>query len=234
MSSPLPLPKIDYPREIRAYFDWHRQQRIPLLLMSKYIDKPVSAMLVDVDGDGGDIEVVCTGMYEVRHGSDVAYAAIGSTSGGANFLASGQMRAKPGTTDCFTLSFPEWIDISQSRDSFRCSAQERHSLHFSSVDPHLNDIICHVENVSLGGLAVKWDDGCGDMPLLNSLTEAGILQWKDNKVHLGKLRVAHVTPHAQGHLIGLNFEYVMPKEFGALVLQAHNAQYTTGSNDTTK
>jgi hypothetical protein len=234
MSSPLPLPKIDYPREIRAYFDWHRQQRIPLLLMSKYIDKPVSAMLVDVDGGGGDIEVVCTGMYEVRHGSDVAYAAIGSTCGGANFLASGQMRAKPGTTDCFTLSFPEWIDISQSRDSFRCSAQERHSLHFSSVDPHLNDIICHVENVSLGGLAVKWDDGCGDMPLLNSLTEAGILQWKDNKVHLGKLRVAHVTPHAQGHLIGLNFEYVMPKEFGALVLQAHNAQYTTGSNDTTK
>jgi hypothetical protein len=234
MSSPLPLPKIDYPREIRAYFDWHRQQRIPLLLMSKYIDKPVSAMLVDVDGDGGDIEVVCTGMYEVRHGSDVAYAAIGSTSGGANFLASGQMRAKPGTTDCFTLSFPEWIDISQSRDSFRCSAQERHSLHFSSVDPHLNDIICHVENVSLGGLAVKWDDRCGDMPLLNSLTEAGILQCKDNKVHLGKLRVAHITPHAQGHLIGLNFEYVMPKEFGALVLQAHNAQYTTGSNDTTK
>lgn len=234
MSYHLPLPKIDYPREIRACFDWHRKQRIPLLLMSRYKDKPVSAMLVDVDGDGRELEVVCTGMGEAHHGSEVAYAAIGSTSGGANFLASGQMRAKPGTTDCFTLSFPEWIDISQSRDSFRCSAQERHFLHFSSVDPHLNDIICRVENVSLGGLAVEWDDLCGDMPLLNSLTEAAILQWKDNKVHLGKLRVAHITPHAQSYLIGLNFEYVMPKEFGTLALQAYSAQYTTVSNDTTK
>lgn len=234
MSYHLPLSKIDYPREILAYFDWHRQQRIPLLIMSKCSDRPVSAMLIGVDGNGGELEVVCTGMGEVRHGDEVAYAAIGSTSSGANFLASGHMHAKPGTTDCFTLSFPQWIDISQSRDSFRCSAQEQHFLHFSSVDPHLNDIVCRVENISLGGLAVEWDDLCGDMPLLNNLTEAGILQWGDNKVHLGKLRVAHITPHAQSCMIGLNFEYVVPKEFGAMVLDAQRIHYTASSDDTTK
>ncbi|MFM2051006.1 MAG: hypothetical protein RL682_1497 [Pseudomonadota bacterium] len=234
MSYDLPLSKIDYPREIFSYFDWHRQQRIPLLLMSKCNDKPVSAMVVGIDGGDGALEVVCAGMGEVHHGGEVAYAAIGSTSGGANFLASGQMRAKPGTTDNFNLSFPQWIDVSQSRDSFRCSAQERHFLHFSSVDPHLNDIICRVENVSLGGLAVEWDDRCGDMPLLNNLTEAGILQWRDNKVHLGKLRVAHITPRAQNYLIGLNFEYVVPKDFGALVLDAQRAHYVASSNDSTR
>ena len=234
MSYNLPLSKVDYPREIRAYFDWHRKQRIPLLLMSNYSERPVSAMLVDVEGGSVELEVVCTGMGEAHHGSDVAYAAIGSTSGGANFLASGQMRAKPGTADCFTLSFPDWIDVSQSRDSFRCPTQERHFLHFSSTNPLLNDIICRVENVSLGGLAVEWDDSCGVMPLLNSRTESGILQLRDSKVHLGRMRVAHITPRAQSYVIGLNFESLMQKEFGTLVLDAQRAHYTGRTNNTTK
>ena len=234
MSYDLPLSKVDYPREIRAYFDWHRQQRIPLLLMSKCSDRPVSAMLVDLDGGSSELEVVCTGMGDVRHADDIAYAAIGSTASGANFLASGHMRAKPSTTDCFTLSFPQWIDVSQSRDSFRCPTQERHFLHFSSADPHLNDIICRVENVSLGGLAVEWDDRSGDMPRVNSITEAGILQWKDNRVHLGRLRIAHITPRGQSYLIGLNFEYAAPKEFGTLVLDAQRAHYTARANETAK
>lgn len=226
MSHSLQLSQIEFPHEIRAYFAWHRQKRVPLMLMFQSIGGPVSATLLDETDDCATLAVVCTGMGDFRQGAHEAYVVIGSTPGGANFLASGQMWAEAGTQDCFKLSFPQWIDISQSRDSFRCPTSGAHFFHFSALDPHLNDRVCRVENVSLGGLAVEWDGRSGIPPVLNEVISSGVLQSRDNRIQLGRLRVAHITPRTQGCVIGLDFENNVPGTFFPIVLAAQRSHYS--------
>ncbi len=219
------LTQVESPQNIRAHFDWHRQQRVPLRLMSVFSEGPVSAVLMDSEDDDTSLNVMCTGMGELSQDTHAAYAVIGTTPGGANFLASGLIWAQAGTQDCFKLSFPQWIDVSQSRDCFRCPTPSGHSLHFSALDPHLNDIVCRVKNVSLGGLAVEWDSLDGAPPALDSITDAAILETQENRIYLGRLRVVHITRRAQSCVIGLNFERSVPNEFTPMVLSAQRAQY---------
>jgi hypothetical protein len=225
MRLPSLLYQVKTPQEIRAYFDWHSQQRVPLLLLSICSEGPASATLLGSDDECVTLDVRCTGLSELSMGTNVAYAVIGSTRSGANFLASGQMGPKAGTKDCFQLSFPQWIDVSQSRDSFRCRTPGGHSLRFSTLDLHLNDVVCRVENVSLGGVAVEWGCSDGCPPALNGVTEEAMLQTRDSVVPLGRLRVAHVTPQGKGCVIGLDFEQRVPREFCSLVLDAQRSHY---------
>jgi hypothetical protein len=163
-------------------------------------------------------QVVCSGVSNVRVDAWESYAVIGTTPSGANFLASGQMCAVAGVPDAFRLSLPSSIDVSQSRGSDRCALPAGHFLHFCAQDPHLNDVVCRVQNISRGGLAVMWER-CADNPppVQHSLTEIAILQSTSHRVHLGKLRVAHITSRKGGYAVGLNFEQDAPSAFASLV-----------------
>ncbi len=225
MHSPL-LSKIDSRVEVRKYLDWHQEQCVPLRLMFESNDGHLPAYVVDFDETASTMDVVCMGVRDLQSRSTVSYAVIGSTASGARFLASGEMSANSAERDSFTLSFPKWLDVSQSRDCYRCVAPSGHVLHFSSMDPHLNDIICRVKNVSLEGLAVEWElDGGAPAFSEGAQTDDAILQSSDNKVHLGRLRVAHITYEGNHCHIGLTFDQNIPKAFGSLVLDVQRTLY---------
>lgn len=220
------LSKVTDPNEVRGYFHWHLQQGVSLLLMIASSSGHTLARLTGYDAEDASLEVVCTGVRDVGPGFNTSYALIGTTPNGANFLASGKMSALTGTTDCFKLSFPACIDISQSRDCHRCPAPAAHFLHLRSPDPHLNDIVFRVQNVSLGGLAIAWEQHENRSELLpGSMTEDAILVAADNRVPLGRLRVTHLTKHKRQWVLGLKFEREAPRRFGSLVLDAQRSRY---------
>lgn len=220
------LSKIESSGEVRKYLEWHYQKRVPLRLMFGSSEGHLPAYVVGFDEAAGTMDVVCMGVRDLQSLSQVSYAVIGSTASGARFLASGQMSADLEGQENLKLSFPQWLDVSQSRDCYRCVAPSGHFLHFSSQDPHLNDITCRVKNVSLGGLAVEWQMDAGEPSFSEGAqTEDAILQSRDTRVHLGKLRVAHVTKKAGSCFIGLTFDRGVPKEFDSLVLDVQRTNY---------
>lgn len=219
------LTQVTATEEINRHLDWHYQQRIPLLLMCGAGGGHNPAPIVGFDNAGSAIHVVCSGMRDFKPGGTESYAAIGTTASGANFLASGQIWALAGVQDGFKLGMPSCIDVSQSRDSERCPTPAGHFLHFCALDPHLNDVVCRVQNISQGGLAVLWER-CADNPppAQGSLTDTTILQSHDHRVQLGKLRVAHITSRKGGYFIGLRFEKTAPSAFGSLVLDVQRSR----------
>jgi hypothetical protein len=219
------LTQVTAPEEIRTYIDWHQKQGIPLLLMCGAGGGHKPARIVNFEPADTGFQVVCGGLPEFSDHSWESYAVMGTTPSGANFLASGQMRAVAGVQDSFTLSLPSSIDVSQSRSSDRCPVPAGHVLHFCAHDPHLNDVVCRVQNISRGGLAVMWER-CADNPppAQHSLTEIAILQSSDHRVHLGKLRVAHITSRKGGYAVGLNFEQDAPSGFTSLVQDTQRTQ----------
>ncbi|OQW86165.1 MAG: hypothetical protein BWK72_18605 [Rhodoferax ferrireducens] len=221
---PTLLSKIDSRHEIRQYLDWHYEQCVPLRLMFESSDGHLPAYVKGFDEAAGTIDVMCMGVQDIRPHVKVSYAVIGAMASGARFLASGQMRVNLAQDDSLTLSFPQWLDVSQSRDCYRCVAPSGHFLHFSSAEPHLNDIICRVRDVSLEGLSVDWEPEGQLSFRVGAQTDDAILQSQDNLVHLGKLRVTHITHRASHYTIGLTFDQNAPKAFGSLVLDVQRAQ----------
>lgn len=220
------LSQVTDPNVIRDHFDWHAKQGLSFVLLMASCDGHVHVKLTGSDADGAGLMVVCTGVGNVEQGHPGAYSLIGTTAKGANFLASGKMQPYSENANCFKLSFPDCIEISQSRDCHRSPAPAAHFLHFSSLDPHLNDIVCQVENVSLGGLAVVWD--CGEnhnIPLPGSIADDVILVAGDNQIQLGKLRVAHITHRKRHVVLGLKFEREVPHPYGSLVLNNQRSHY---------
>lgn len=207
MNSTSLLTQVTAPGEIHRYLDWHQKQDIPLLLMSGRGDCHRPARIVNFEPSEAAIHVLCSGFPDFSVDSEEPYALIGTTPSGANFLASGRMRAVAGAQDRFMLSLPDSIDVAQSRGSDRCQVPAGHLLHFCASDPHLNDVVCRVQNISNGGLAVLWER-CPDNlpPVPDSLTDIAILQSTNQRVHLGKLQVAHVTSRKGGYIVGLKFE----------------------------
>ena len=226
MSSYSPLSKVDSSFEVRRYLEWHFEQHIPLRLMCGTNEGHLPAYVVGFDPTVGTIDVVCMGVRDVASRSALSYAVIGSSPSGERFLASGQMFPDASDRDSFKLSFPKWLDVSQSRDCYRCIAPAGHLLHFSSTDPHLNDITCRVRDVSLGGLGVE----CEALTQLSALsvgapTDNAILQCQEAQVHLGRLRIAHITHKGQHSSIGLSFERGVPREFTSLVLNVQRTHF---------
>ena len=225
MNSSELLTQVTSPVEIRRHIDWHHQQDIPLLLMCGAGGGHRPARISNFGATNSAIHVVCGGVHDFKQDADISYAVIGTTPKGANFLASGQMWADAGVQDGFKLSLPSCIDVSQSRGSDRCAAPAGHFLHFCALDPHLNDVVCRVQNISRGGLAVEWER-CADSPPpeQGSMTDAAILQSSDHRVQLGQLRVAHITSRKGVYSIGLNFENGAPSEFDSLVLDVQRTR----------
>ena len=220
------LSQVTDPNVIRDHFDWHVKQGLAVVLMMAPGDGDscVRARLTGFDADG--LTAVFTGVRGVVRGQSLAYTLIGTTAKGANFLASGTMQPYSGAVDCFKLSFPVALDISQSRDSYRCPAPTSHFLHFNSSDVHHSDVVCKVQNLSLGGLAVEWNiNGSPSVPLPGTIAQNAILVASDDSILLGKLRIAHVT-HRKNHVVlGMKFERDVPRQYGALVLNAQRFNY---------
>lgn len=225
--SPYPLlSRVDSRVEVSRYLEWHFEQRIPLRLMFGSSDGHLCAHVVGLDHANGTIDVVCMGVRNIEARSVMSYAVIGSSASGDRFLASGQMYPDTSERDNFKLSFPKWLDVSQSRDCYRCVVPAGHFLHFSSMDPHLNDVTCRVRDVSLGGLGVEWETSAQLSALsVGAQTDNAILQCQEDQVHLGRLRVAHITHNGQHSAIGLSFDRGVPREFTSLVLNVQRTQY---------
>jgi hypothetical protein len=218
------LTQVSAPEEINRYFDWHHKQGIPMLLMCGAGDGYRPARVVDFAPADAAIDVVCSSAPDLAPHAKESYAVIGTTPNGANFLASGQMWAVPGAPDTFRLSRPGSIDVSQSRGSGRYPVPAGHVLHFCALDPHLNDVVCRVQNISQGGIGVVWERSADNPPPeQGSLTVAAILQSSDHRVHLSTLRVAHVTSRKGGYAVGLTFERDTPSAFESLVREAQHA-----------
>jgi hypothetical protein len=220
------LSQVTDPNVIRDHFDWHVKQGLAVVLMmaSGDGDSYVRARLTGFDSD--DMTAVCTGVRGVVKGQSLAYTLIGTTAKGANFLASGTMQPYSGTVDCFKLSFPEALDISQSRDSYRCPAPTSHFLHFKPTDAHLSNVVCKVQNLSLGGLAVEWNiNGNPSVPLPGTIAQNVTLVTSDDSILLGNLCIAHATRRKNHVVLGMKFERDVPRQYGSLVLNAQRFNY---------
>jgi hypothetical protein len=226
MTPPELLSRVTDPNVIRDHFSWHEKMGLSLVLLMASRDGHVRVKLNGMDADGTGLIVVGTGTGDVSQGRSKAYSLVGTTPNGANFLASGTAQPQYGSSDCFRLSFPDCIEVSQSRDCYRSPAPAALSLHFSSTDPHLNDVVCRVKNVSLSGLAVEWEAGDN-----SSVPEAGtslhgvILVAGDSQIQLRSLRIAHATRRRHHAVLGLMFEREVPRQYGALVLDAQRSHY---------
>jgi hypothetical protein len=219
------LSKIDSRHEIRQYLDWHYEQCVPLRLMFESSDGHLPAYVKGFDDAAGTIDVMCMDVQDTPVHAKVSYAVIGSTATGARFLASGQMLAGAAECESLRLSFPQWLNVSQSRDCYRCVAPSGHFLYFSAGEPHLNDICCRVRDVSLEGLSVDWEPEGQLSFAVGAQTDNAILQSQGNLVHLGKLRVTHITHRASHYTIGLTFDQRAPKPFGLFVLNVQRTHY---------
>jgi hypothetical protein len=219
------LSHVTDPDVIRDHLTWHEKQDLSVVLLMASCDSHVHAKVKGLDTDGSGLTVVCTGFGGVAPGHTKPYSLIGTTAKGANFMASGKMQPCSGSVDCFKLSLPECIEIAQSRDCHRTPAPAGHFLHFSASDPHLNDIVCKVKNVSLGGLAVVWDgrEHCKP-PMPGGIADDALLVGGGGTIQLGRLRVAHAVPRKHHVLLGLKFESQVPGEYGKLVLNAQRSQ----------
>jgi hypothetical protein len=226
MNSSELLSQVSSSNEIQRYLDWHYHQGIPLVLMCDAADGQRPARIVNFGANQSKFYIFCSGIRDLCEDSSTSYAVIGSTPNGGHFMASGLMRASAGVSDCFALSFPEWIDIAQSRDTYRCRAPAGHLVHFSAIDPHLNDVVCRVRDISLGGLAVEWKhSNRNPHPEQGTVTDSAILQAGKQQVHLGRLRVMHVTADKETYTVGMNFEQNVPRAFSAVVLGVQRTQY---------
>lgn len=211
--------------EIHRYLDWHYQLGIPLVLMCDRAQGHRPARIVKFGATQSAFHVFCGGMRELSEDADSSYAFIGRTPNGGHFMASGHMSVRADVPDCFALSFPEWIDIAQSRDTYRCPAPSSHFVHFGSADPHLNDVVCRTLNLSLGGLAVEWVHSSGNPPPAEgTLTDSAIMQAGHQHLHLGHLRVIHVTSGSASDTVGFSFHQHAPRAFSSLVLGIQRKQ----------
>lgn len=221
MSPSTPLSTVDSTTEVRRYLAWHLENLVPMLLMVDSNSRHVPAYLDEFDEVTGTMTVACMGLGDIDTSSRVSYAVIGSSPCGARFLASGQVLANAAKCDGFKVSVPKCVGVSQSRECYRYAPPEGHFLHFSSPDPHLNDIICRVRDVSLGGLAVVWEVH-GDDPSFSvgAETDFAILRTKNARVDMGRLRVVHITHQGRSCRIGMRFEGGAPRDFISIVLDA--------------
>ena len=218
------LSKVNARSEVRSYLEWHCQNRVPLHLLSGSHEGHLSAYVTAFDDASKTIRIVCLGMPDTHRRSNLSYAVIGCSPSGARFLASGEMSAESGETDNFTLSFPQWLDVSQARDCYRCATPAGYAVHFTSLEPHLNDQTCQIRNISLEGMAVVWDNTWPAPTFsVGDDTEPAILQAKDGPIPLGRLRVAHITQKSDHLLVGLTFKRVVPHAFVALALDIQRA-----------
>ncbi len=226
MNPSLLFSKIDSHVEVRRYLEWHFENSVPLRLMFDSSEGHLPAYLVSFDAAAGTMDVVCMGARNMQSRSNVSYAIIGSNASGARFLASGQMSADMAEPNRLKLSFPECLDVFQTRDYVRCLAHTGHFLHFSSLESSHNAIVCKISNVSLRGLAVEWDPNAAAPSFAEGTEIENVtLHSRKNQIHLGKLRVAHITHVGSRYSIGLMFDRDVPKEFDSLVLDLQRRNY---------
>lgn len=226
MSFASPITTINHAPEICRYFEWHLRERRALFLIGGAGNGPLPAFVHEVDVVSARVEVTCTGLHIKGASTVVPCAVIGSSPSGASFLASSHLRGVEGTSDCFSLLFPTWIDVSQSRDSYRSLAPGGHYLHLSRENSQNEVAVCRVHNLSLGGLAVEWEPGYGSAPPVGSIVEGPVLRAKGSEIQMGRLRVVHISPKGHNSLIGFQFEQKVPRSFDLLVLDAQRAEYT--------
>lgn len=221
--------KVNSRSEVRSYLEWHCQNRVPLHLLSGSHEGDLSAYVTAFDDTKKTISIVCLGVPQAHQRDKLSYAVIGSSPSGARFLASGEMSPESGETDSFKLSFPQWLDVSQARDCYRCPSPSGYALHFSALEPHLKDQTCQLRNISLEGMAVAWDKHCPAPSFsVGDDTEPVILQSRHGQIQLGRLQVAHMTQKGDHLLVGLSFKRAVPNAFVALALDIQRGALVNG------
>lgn len=227
MTTPDPLTKVDSPSQVQSYLEWHLFNRLPVFLLHRSLPKQLPAYIVGFDEKRKTINLSCLGAGEIEINANDNYAILGTSKNGSNFLASGQMVANPADGTELQLSFPHWLDVSQSRDSFRSPPASGESLHFSSLRGKKVDMTCRVRNVSMGGLAIEWDLANGAPDFSRGLViETADLRSKKESIEISTLRVAHITKTTDCYLIGLCLVGTQPRAFNQLVLNAQRALFS--------
>lgn len=195
------LSKIESPRAIRELLDLHLHSRAPVHLIVAGRDEPVLAKIAALRPNHVDLE--CTLAPGGCHGPWAAYSLIGELRNGSSFLACGEIDPTAEQPSGFKLKFPTSLDVSQSRESFRCQAPSGYFVHLSAPEPHLNDIVCKLHDISLDGLAFEWPGTCDDARhLLSASSDYAILMARSDEIHLGKLRIVHMTPMDDQTVVG--------------------------------
>jgi hypothetical protein len=101
--------QIETPQTIRQTLIGHFANQTPLLLMIDFRSDALPAHIVGLSDR--HILVVCKGMPKAREHSPPVYSLYGKSPQG-DFLASGALSRVSSRGEVFTLTMPEWIDIS--------------------------------------------------------------------------------------------------------------------------
>ena len=105
--------QIETPQTIRRALLRHVGNQTPLLLMIDFRSDALPAYIVGVSY--AHLLVICKGMPKSGKHSPPVYSLYGKSQQG-DFLASGALSRVSVRGDVFTLTMPEWIDVSHGND----------------------------------------------------------------------------------------------------------------------
>jgi hypothetical protein len=215
------LTKIEAPSTIREYLEIQRKRKAPVHLIIEGHESPMQGNIIAVRVNS--LEIECPDMQINQHNLRRGYSLVGSLQNGSSFLVCGEIDFDTDKHNVFELTFPKWVDVAQSRESFRCPAPSGHFVHLTSPDRHLNDIVCKLHDISSDGIAFEWSASNGFPSILNSISDYAILRARSNEVHLGSLRVVHITVVNDLIIVGCTFVTNAPKQLDAIVMNAQRA-----------
>lgn len=101
--------QIDAPQIIRRTLLRHVEEQTPLLLMIDFRSDALPAHIVGLSN--AHLLVICKGMPKSGKHSPPVYSLYGKSLKG-EFLASGALIRLSARGDVFTLTIPEWLDVS--------------------------------------------------------------------------------------------------------------------------
>ena len=105
--------QIEAPQTIRRTLLRHIGEQTPLLLMIDFRSDALPAHIVGLSN--AHLLVICKGMPKSGKHSPPVYSLYGKSAKG-EFLASGALSRVSVRGDVFTLTMPEWLDVSPGND----------------------------------------------------------------------------------------------------------------------
>jgi hypothetical protein len=224
------LTKLDSSVGIYLNFVWHMQHKIPLKLLISGVEGYVLAYVTVIDKTESLIEVKCPD-FTIPTEKLTQYAAVGMTPNGSSFLASGKLFLSSARPEVLFLAIPSWIDVSQSRETYRTTVGTRLSVCIRAPLSRTSDIFYPVLDISLGGIGcfVGSDDLIG--PPNEGDTMVGVkLRVSEDILDIGRMRCAHVTRVDNGYCVGFQFFETVPNSFERIVLDSQRKvlAYSTG------
>lgn len=188
---------------LHSSLNWHFGSRTPLILMPDKLQQQVPAYITSIDYGLGVIDLMCVGPDAENVQAANRYRLTCGNRNTGTLLAEGDILQAMGNSGAVRLALPGIVVHLNERLQLRKSDLSDTTIHFSSPDPQLSDLIGVVTDISLDGVSVRWADDLGSWRSNPGfVTERAILNFGSESLYLGQLAVSHVSRVDDGCIVG--------------------------------